>query len=108
MRLINALMVIGLALFVNGVSAAGRVSVHGYTKANGTQVAPYTRAAPGSKGQGSYTRSGGAGLPSSAIDDDPNWSAGLGGPRAHADSKTGGCVYGDVMTDEQIAACRKH
>lgn len=100
--------VLGLLLagsvFARGHSAgsSGTVSVRGYTRADGTHVSAYTREAPGSRSTASSSAYGGA----SPIDDDVNWSEGMG-RKPVSSPKTVGCVYSDVMTDDQIAACKQ-
>lgn len=110
------------SLFAAGAWARGPVAVRAYTKADGTYVPAHTRALPGTASNSPYSRAtagpgtqsayvrseGGDSSGGAAIEDNTNWSAGLGGPKARPDQKAPACVYSDVMTDEQIAACRKH
>lgn len=93
-----------------GAHSSGPVEhVAGYTKANGTQVAPYDRAAPGYgvHGNGStvgYSSDGMAGGNGPALDD-PMSFAGVG-KQDTGSATSGPCVYKAVMSDTEIATCR--
>jgi hypothetical protein len=86
----------------HGGGTSGTVSVRGYTRADGSHVSAYTRAAPGSRSATADSAYGGAGF----IDDEVNWSEGMGRKPVTA-PKTARCVYSDVMSDDQIAACKR-
>jgi len=84
-----------------GSSGAGKTQhVDGYTRADGTHVNGYWR----SPGQHPGTAAGGTSS-GGAPDDDTSWARGMGKQQSD-DPKGGGCVYKDVMTDADLAACR--
>ncbi len=102
-----------LALAVaQSVEAKGRASssgaaktqhVDGYTRADGTHVNGYWRS-PGQHAAGPGGGTSGAG---GAAVDDSGWARGMGKQQSDDPKAGGGCVYKDVMTDADLAACRR-
>jgi hypothetical protein len=110
--LVSICLAASSAAAAKGAHTSGPVEhVSGYTRADGTQVAPYDRAAPGygvhnagsSMGSSSNGMVGGSG--GSAKLDDPMSFGGVGKQEA-VSAASGPCVYKGVMTDAEIATCR--
>jgi len=94
-----------------GSHSGGSVHVNGYTRADGTYVHDYYRAAPGTAG------SGGSASTLSSHGSTNNLYEGLGtreGDESSSSASIGSagqpskpkCEYKAVMTDEEIARCR--
>ena len=107
MRIV-VLLILALAL-TQAVEAKGRTGssgaaktqhVDGYTRADGTHVNGYWRS-PGQRPGGAAGGTSSGGAPG----DDTGWARGMGKQQSD-DPKGGGCVYTDVMTDADLAACR--
>jgi hypothetical protein len=113
------------AIAKGGPHSSGPLThVNGYTKADGTHVAGYDRAAPGYGTRHSATGMTGGGDPLGIKTADPNYVAAYtrtgkrdGGEPLGVDAAPltpglfGGpaqprCEYKAVMTDDEIAACR--
>lgn len=113
MRMITILLAILLAIGSGYAEAKGGRSsrgsgpktqyVQGYTRADGKRVNGYWRAAAGSASTSLMSGSSDGGL---GVDDDD--FAGLGKQQDSEPKASAGCTYSAVMTDEEIASCRRN